>query len=558
MAVYRLSEFAAVQIFAALLSVANAYRLHERRSDGIPPALIGVPASAAVWCAIAAMEAAAVSPDGKFVWAKLAVPFALLTMAFLLIAVDGLVAAGVFEKKWHIGLLVAPIPVITAIAWSNGAHGLYWVSFHSGIIGTNSIVYEYGPLFSLTVLYVVICSAFANRLLFRDIAGRGRVYFARSVITGIISSFPIIALVIMMLGFNPFPGLNLVPAMFSLSSLGFFLVIERYNLLKAVPIARAKILESLSESIFVLDTGGILIDCNTSAIALLEGIGKIAIGSKPVFPKNWELALQAKTSGELPEQEKIIATSTREGPKYFSLATTETRNRRKRKIGTILIVRDVTERIRSEEQLKVAYGELHRQYEQIVALESNLRELSTHDSLTGILNRRAYDETISREFDRSKRIGPALTIIVIDLDKFKEYNDAYGHLAGDFVLREFVRIVSRNIRTIDFFFRFGGDEFVILAPGMPLRTAKTRMERILDELRDKPLAFAGTGDKEVNGSVDLKPSFSAGAAVLEDAITTSEAFFALADRRVYQAKENGRGRIEIGDVSATKTPPTCA
>lgn len=546
---YRLSEFAAVQIVAALLSIANAYRLHERRSAGIPPALIGVPASAAVWCAIAAVEASAVTPSGKYVWAKLAVPFALLTIALLLLAVDGLVAAGVFEKKRRVALLIAPIPFISAIAWSNEAHRLYWSGFHAGMPGTNSIVHEYGPLFSLTVLYVIACSIFANRLLFRDITGRGRVYFARSVMTAVISSFPIIALALMRLGFNPFPGLNLVPAMFALSSLGFFLVVERYNLLKAVPIARAKILESLSEAVFVLDNEGFLIDCNASAIKTLAGIGKIGIGSKPVFPKDWESALPTNAYGGLEEGEKIVATSTPDGPKYFSLTATETLNRRKRRIGTILIVRDVTQRIRSEEELKAAYGELHRQYDQIVALENNLRELSTHDGLTGILNRRAFDETLSREFERAERMDSGLTIIIIDLDYFKNYNDAYGHLAGDAFLQEFVRTVSRNIRSIDFFFRYGGDEFVILAPELPLSKAKKRLVRILEELRNVPLpvSYKTAAGKTEGGSIP-RPSFSAGAAELDGTTSTPDAFFALADKRVYQAKEAGRGRIEIGET----------
>jgi len=110
-------------------------------------------------------------------------------------------------------------------------------------------------------------------------------------------------------------------------------------------------------------------------------------------------------------------------------------------------------------------------YEQIVTLVHSLREsrgqlkaMATRDLLTGAYNRNYFNEVIKVEAERTKRYGSTFSILIVDVDRFKQINDTYGHLHGDGILRECAQLLQRSLRSADILVRFGGDEFLILAP----------------------------------------------------------------------------------------------
>lgn len=114
-----------------------------------------------------------------------------------------------------------------------------------------------------------------------------------------------------------------------------------------------------------------------------------------------------------------------------------------------------------------------------------LRELSQKDGLTGIFNRQHFEYLGNKEFSRAKRFNMNLSLIIIDIDKFKMINDTYGHLAGDAVLKEVAKLLSQEIREFDILARFGGDEFVLLMPNTDKKAADIiveRLEKSIDEL----------------------------------------------------------------------------
>ena len=165
-------------------------------------------------------------------------------------------------------------------------------------------------------------------------------------------------------------------------------------------------------------------------------------------------------------------------------------------------------------------------------LEKHRQVLS--DPLTGIRNRIAYEEAIINELERFKRYNRSACLLMLDLDKFKHINDTYGHNIGDKVLQFVVRILSKNIRSVDFLARYGGEEFVVILPELDLSEAKKVAQKICKTIEASKL--------EVDGHT-IKITISGGVARFRDG-DTAESLFERADTALYLAKERGRNRCE--------------
>lgn len=183
-----------------------------------------------------------------------------------------------------------------------------------------------------------------------------------------------------------------------------------------------------------------------------------------------------------------------------------------------------------------ANEKLVAQLDEIGRLQTALEEQAIRDALTGLYNRRYLDETLDREVARARRDGSPLSLIMIDIDHFKKVNDIYGHQAGDLVLKALGRLLADKVRTEDVPCRYGGEEFLILLPGMPLETARTRAEEWRREVGEISVAF---------GSFILRITASFGVAAYPDHAKTPDQLTQCADRALYAAKHAGRNRVEV-------------
>jgi two-component system, cell cycle response regulator len=173
----------------------------------------------------------------------------------------------------------------------------------------------------------------------------------------------------------------------------------------------------------------------------------------------------------------------------------------------------------------------------LIAAREELRFRATHDALTGIANRGVALDAINRERARQVREGGSFGIILIDLDHFKQINDTYGHLCGDAVLKEAVRRVTHCVRPYDTVGRYGGEEFLIVAPSSDGSGILVLAERIRKELQSVPF----TTDEG-----QLSVTASCGAAVSNgEKPMDSHDLLRLADEALYRAKEQGRNRSEL-------------
>ncbi|GAA4416083.1 hypothetical protein GCM10023089_37710 [Quisquiliibacterium transsilvanicum] len=190
--------------------------------------------------------------------------------------------------------------------------------------------------------------------------------------------------------------------------------------------------------------------------------------------------------------------------------------------------------------LSVAVGsqvrDLRGERQRLAERTQELSRLSQRDALTGLGNRRAYDRTVPETLDRCRRAGAAVSLLVVDIDHFKEVNDRHGHGFGDQVIQALSATVTCSIRTSDFAFRYGGEEFVLLLPGLAMARALEVAERVRSGMRDSRRA-APDGSQPV-------VSVSVGVAQMQPG-DTAETLFARADAALYRAKAAGRDRVEL-------------
>lgn len=165
---------------------------------------------------------------------------------------------------------------------------------------------------------------------------------------------------------------------------------------------------------------------------------------------------------------------------------------------------------------------------------SQTRYLSLTDALTGLYNRRHFNAELEREFMRSKRYGGNLCIAIIDIDFFKKINDTYGHLCGDYILKEVAYLILENFRKTDMVFRYGGEEFVVIMTETSLENSLIPLERLRKTIENNNFIYK---DKKITVTVSI--------GVEANQTDTTDEFLNNADKALYQAKQNGRNQTVL-------------
>lgn len=170
-----------------------------------------------------------------------------------------------------------------------------------------------------------------------------------------------------------------------------------------------------------------------------------------------------------------------------------------------------------------------------------LEKLSMHDSLTDIPNRRFFEESLNREWMRCTRNGHPLSLLMMDVDNFKLYNDNYGHGAGDECLRDVARALKKHLfRPTDLAARYGGEEFVVLLP----ETGKDGAMHVAEQMR---IAVENLGIKHEHSSAAPVVTISVGASThsADSPVKSRELLLQYADEALYRAKEKGRNQVDV-------------
>ncbi|MBC8207608.1 MAG: diguanylate cyclase [Desulfobulbaceae bacterium] len=268
-------------------------------------------------------------------------------------------------------------------------------------------------------------------------------------------------------------------------------------------------LKSLGYTTFEADSG-------LSAIEILKNQSCDLVLSDIVMPHMNGMQLLAHIRSEFPNTDVIMATGYNEQTNYVEAI----------EAGAIDFIKKPIEFAELEAKLNRALRERD--------MVRRLEQLSLRDSLTGLLNRRAFDQRFNKETERASRQNYPLFLAMLDIDNFKNYNDTLGHPAGDKVLQGLAEILLDSTRTnVDMSFRVGGDEFALLMPQTSLEQAKVIIQRIMDH-------FLALGYGSTGLSIGLTSCRLCGTRPAQE---EEEALIKRADKAMYTAKAQGKNQI---------------
>lgn len=434
----------------------------------------------------------------------------------------------------EVAVLVAVPVVATAMALTNGWHGLFYTSFTPAVneAGDPYLIYGHGPLFHALTggLYVVVLATLG--LLVRGIARAApayRLYFTYPVLMMLVIFVPnllFLAFGTSFYGFDPTP----FSFVFVVMLCSRLLVSER--VFDIVHVSSGLIFANLRSPGMIVDDRGIVISANPAARAVFPELE--AGAEHPVLEI---AALKRAFHGH--EGRFRVAPGRRiaVGERFYdvdAIAVPKPISRSGEAVGTVLLLNDVTAEEQRYRELEAELESNMRQLATSTALQMALREAAEFDPLTRVRNRLSLPGLFAHCINQAAREQRRVVVALFDIDHFKRWNDLNGHAAGDRVLRDFALFLEEMANAGETVFRVGGEEFLLLFPDASARDVAGRVQAMQRALADADFQRPGDGPRV---------TFSAGVAQWPDDGATLEALLETADRRLYVAKSAGRNCV---------------
>ncbi len=511
-----------------------------RRAPGFR-ALIAYQVACLGFIIVNTLELVDPSLEGTLFWAKLGYLFVgLVPVVWYAFAREYAGRGGPLLRQTLALLLVIPAFSLFLV-FTNEAHLLVWRAYDMVPVGAylHMRVRDYGPWFWVFSAYGYALFIGGTWLIVREFARVKSVFRRQALIVVTGALVPAFTHAVYM--FKLIPGFvkNYSPIAYAVAGVCFTVGAFRYRLFDLMPVARSLAVERLADGIILADERGRLVDANPAASALIgldlgQHVGasvlEFAPFLAPFYPEAAQggerrLCARRPALTELPAPFEV---SWRCGDLalWLEVAAARVEGRGCRSRGLVISLRDIT-RLR--------------------ALVAENAALARTDALTGLKNRRAFEELAEREALRAERHNAPLGLLVVDLDRFKAINDERGHLAGDHVLASFAAAMSASLREADVVARLGGDEFVALLPEVDEAGLVHAATRIVAAARALTLKFDGA---------PLPCTVSVGAALMSfdrggnDTRALIEVLFARADAALYEAKRSGGDTYSIAPQPA--------
>lgn len=495
---------------------ANTYRTPGTKS------YVGLMSSVALYCFGYALELNQTTLQGIFFALRIEYLGICFLPAFWVMLALQYTGYGASLPKWFYKSLFV-LPVVTVILLNtNPWHHLHYSTFELNNSGPFPLVqFGKGIWYHVNIFYADVCFFVGNLLILRMVlrsVGRTRKQAATMFCASVI---PWIGDFIYQAGLMPY-NIDLVPITFSLVGPLFWLALFRFRMLDFVPIARHTVFDYVKDPVLVLDHANRLADFNKAAAGVFDTLNSNAIGKcvRDVLQDHPVLLRFLAVHHRRVKEVQIVCNGVYH---EFELSVVLLERKAKQPQGKMVILHDITK---------------------LKQLLERLREQAATDGLTGIFNHRHFMEVSGRVLRQMSCCGHAVSLILVDLDYFKQINDTFGHLAGDEVLRSTASLFLDQLRETDIFGRYGGEEFIVFLP----ETDSEAAGRIAERLRT---ALAGQEIVSNGRKIRITGSFGVAECSGGEMDCTLKKLCGMADKALYRAKEKGRNRVEF---SQEETP----
>jgi diguanylate cyclase (GGDEF)-like protein/PAS domain S-box-containing protein len=525
-------SFASILTLNAIAALSIAYLLSRKHPAPGLKDMSRMFLALAVWAFFYAVTAITADPEIKHLWLRLEN----LGIASVPVFWFFFVVRYTKQDKWLSRPFAALFWVIPAITWiflfSERWFYLYYTSTTPFDGAYGPLVITRGPWYMVQLVQTYALLASATMILIWRLIQYRNIYRRQMVVILGALAIPWLVNALYQSGPDWLPPIDLTPISFTLSALLISVSVFRMELFDLVPIARHLVMDQIPELVLVVDANDRVLDANHMAGKWLQKPEDEIIGNNIVEVLNqWpQLVERFKHAIELRDEIQISGESLRSlevniSPLYSPFNLLE---------GRVFMAHDITERRKMEDKLKRANRSLKEQLDQIERLQGELRDQAIRDPLTGVFNRRYLAETLDQEMTRAERKGYPISIIAMDIDHFKQFNDTYGHKCGDLVLQSLGRLLAERCRQSDIVCRYGGEEFVVLMPEIDFGTALSRAEDLRAAFENSVLDYE---DEK------LRATFSAGVASFPQHGENGDMILQAADRALYQSKADGRNRV---------------
>lgn len=414
--------------------------------------------------------------------------------------------------------LLFVIPVITFIGHYTNFRNLFYLApmtlVHHGPFWV--LQFQRGPLSILDNAFLLVSFLAGTWVYISGLRHASSLFRKQAVVLVAGSLVPFVGYFVYLGGLSPW-GLDITPVTLGATCALSYYGIFHCGMFDLAPLARNLIFNTIRDAVIILDTRNRLLDFNPAAKSLLPVLNKRNLGTE-VVPM---LAAYPELSNAISKAaDEVEIQIGKTGPETFEVRTwplsTVPSNSASRAIGRAVILANVTAQVHLREEL---------------------RRQSETDSLTGIANRRRFHQALEIECLRFTRGHSPLSILMIDLDFFKQVNDQFGHPTGDAVLKSVAQILVSLLRKTDLPARYGGEEFSVLLPETRCEGARIIAERIRQAICKAPI--------EADGCL-VPLSVSVGVAShSNDLEVKPEILLKKADLALYRAKATGRNRVEF-------------
>jgi len=532
---YTLILAATAALSATVALIAGQHR-HELRA-GRPFAWLMLAVTG--YAVLGAMETTVLSPPEKVFWSTLEHLGSGASGTLFLIFVLSFTRPTRRLLPRHLTALWLPPTLNLALVASNPWHHLVWTGFTAVAGRPHLIVYRHGPgyFWILGCFYLYLLSG--AWLLWRSTRTSATLHRRQTDSLLLAAAIPLCGTLAYALDLTPI-GLNAPPVCLALTGLIGLIVLFRLRFFDLAPVARHTLVEHMEDGVLVLDQLNHLVDINPAARRIIgRHAARRALG-QPIADllADWPQVRAWLDPDAKPPQTPLRDPRSRH---YFDVRLKPLVNIRKRLTGRILLLRDVSQGYIIHTKLRQTNRILQRKLVEIEELQTCLREQAIRDGLTDLFNRRYFEETLQWEMRRAEREGYAISLILMDIDLFKNVNDTFGHKMGDDVLRAFATLLRDHSRSNDIPCRYGGEEFVLALPGMSAAAAFARAEKIR-------LAFPDMA--KCAGVKSVTVTVSGGVGAFPDHARSLDSLIQNVDKALYAAKSAGRNNIRYATATA--------